>query len=360
MNIQSLRLHSFRCYDQVILRPPEGVTVLVGENGAGKTNLLEAVHLCCVGRSHRTGNDKEMIKTGQDSAAVQLTVSRADGTHDVGVRLYAMERRKKLIYINGKTAPRIGELFGHATAVMFSPEDLKTVKDGPEYRRHLMDMLLSQRQRSYFYALQSYMTALKHRNAILKSDDLRQLPVWSEELAKAAVPIVRLRRTLAGELDVLSREHYRYIGGRETETLSVAYTGQLENSADPYTDMLRGLKAVEADELRRQTTLFGPHRDDLRLTLAGQEMRSFASQGQVRTAALSLKLSSLDILEKDQGEPPILLLDDVLSELDPERRRRLLGRISRVQTLLPCTDLSDLTGAKPACILRVEKGNITE
>ena len=360
MKIQTLRLRHFRSYEQLTLCPPDGVTVLAGENGAGKTNLLEAVHLCCVGKSHRTSNDKEMIQYGKESAAVQLTVERRDGMHDVGVRLFSEQRRKKLVYVNGKTAPRIGELFGHATAVMFSPEDLKTVREGPEYRRRMMDMLLSQRQQSYFYALQSYTLALRHRNALLKGDDLRQLPAWNEELAKAAGPIVRLRRTLAGEMDVLCREHYRYIGGRDGETMAVAYRGQLENSADPSTDMLRGLKASEADDIRRQTTLFGPHRDDLLLTLSGQDMRSFASQGQVRTAALSLKLSSFDILEKDQGETPILLLDDVLSELDPERRRRLLGRISHFQTLLTCTDLSDLTGAKTACVLRVENGKLTE
>ncbi len=360
MKIKSLRLRSFRNYSQLLLQPPEGVTVLWGENGSGKTNLLEAVHLCCLGKSHRTGSDREMIRSGADSAAVQLTIQREDGLHDVGIRLYEAQRRRKLIYINGKTAARIGELFGHATAVMFSPEDLRILRDGPEGRRRYMDMLLCQRRPAYFYALQSYASALKHRNALLKGEDLRQLPVWDEALSRAADPIVRLRRELAEDLCPLCREHYLYIGGRESEIMDLAYQGPLKDSGDISGDMLRGLAAHREEDLRRQTTCFGPHRDDLSVTLTGQDMRSYASQGQVRTAALSLKLAAFDILERTQGEPPLLLLDDVLSELDPERRRRLLLRISRVQTLLTCTDLSDLTGASPACVIRVAAGTLTE
>ena len=360
MKIRSLRLRSFRSYEQLQLCPPDGVTVLVGENGAGKTNLLEAVHLCCLGRSHRTGNDRDMIRAGAESAAVQLTVERLDGVHDVGVRLFEKERRKKLIYINGKTAPRIGELFGHATAVIFSPEDLRVVRDGPEARRRFMDMLLCQRRQSYFYALQTYTAALRHRNALLKGEDLRQLPAWDEELCKAAGALVKSRRELAGEMDVLCRDHYAHIGGREDEEFAVAYRGHLEDSEDVAGDMLRGLENSRGEDIRRQTTTFGPHRDDLSLTLSGGDMRAFASQGQVRTAALSMKLAAFDVLEKTQGEPPLLLLDDVLSELDPDRRRRLLSRVKNVQTLLTCTDLIDLTGADPACVLRVKGGKVEE
>ncbi len=360
MKIKTLRLRSFRNYPQLLLHPPAGVTVLFGENGSGKTNLLEAVHLCCLGKSHRAGSDREMIRNGADSAAVQLTVEREDGLHDVGVRLYENARKRKLIYINGKTASRIGELFGHATAVMFSPEDLRVVLDGPDGRRRYMDMLLCQQRPSYFYALQSYASALKHRNALLKGEDLRQLPVWDEALCRTAVPIVTLRRSLVRELSPLCRDHYLYIGGRENETMDLEYRGCLADSDEIDADMLRGLNAHREEDLRRQTTSFGPHRDDLFLTLSGKDMRSFASQGQVRTAALSLRLAAFDLLEKTQGEPPLLLLDDVLSELDPDRRRRLLSRIAPFQTLLTCTDLSDLTGASPACVIRVDNGTLTE
>lgn len=360
MRITGLRLRDFRGYRQLLLTPPPGVTVLVGENGAGKTNLLEAVHLCCLGRSHRTANDREMIRQGQETAAVQLTVSRTDGTHDVGVRLFENARRRKIVYVNGKTAVRMGELMGHATCVIFSPEDLSLVKDGPQARRRFLDMLLSQQQRAYFYALQAYMNALKQRNALLKLGDFSQLPAWDEQLAAAAAPLARMRRDICVDLNQRAQVHYFYIGGREEERFALRYHSALADSADPIQDMLRGLAACREEDRRRQTTCFGPHRDEVALTLCGEMMKAFASQGQMRTAALSMKLAAFDLLEKAQGEPPLLLLDDVLSELDPDRRRRLIARIGRAQALLTCTDRNDFVGARPACVLRVKDGQVEE
>ncbi|MBQ9264899.1 MAG: DNA replication/repair protein RecF [Clostridia bacterium] len=360
MRMTGLRLRDFRGYKQVMLSPPEGVTVLVGENGAGKTNLLEAVHLCCLGRSHRTANDKEMIRRDQETAAVQLTVERRDGKHEVGVRLFENARRRKIVYVNGKTASRMGELMGHATCVIFSPEDLSLVKDGPQARRRFLDMLLSQQQKAYFYALQTYMSALKQRNALLKQGDLRQLLAWDEQLAAAAAPVVRLRRDACQQLNARAKNHYFYIGGREEETFGMQYRGGLAESSDPAQDMLRGLHTCREEDIRRQSTCFGPHRDEIELTLSGELLKAFGSQGQMRTAALSMKLAAFDLLEASQGEPPLLLLDDVLSELDPDRRRRLIARIGRAQALLTCTDEGDFIGARPACVLRVENGELTQ
>ena len=360
VRITGLRLRDFRGYQQVLLSPPEGVTMLVGENGAGKTNLLEAVHLCCLGRSHRTSADREMIRQGQETAAVQLTVERRDGKHEVGVRLFENAKRRKIVYVNGKIAGRMGELMGHATCVIFSPEDLSLVKDGPQARRRFLDMLLSQQQRAYFYALQTYMTTLKQRNALLKQGDLRALPAWDEQLAAAAAPVVRLRREACQQLHERAKIHYLYIGGRKEETFALRYSGALSESAEPIRDMLNGLQASREEDARRMTTCFGPHRDDIELTLCGEPLKAFGSQGQMRTAALSMKLASFDLLEAVQREPPLLLLDDVLSELDPDRRRRLIARIGRAQALLTCTDQADFIGARPACVLRVENGSLRE
>ena len=360
MRITGLRLRDFRGYQQVLLTPPEGVTMLVGENGAGKTNLLEAVHLCCVGRSHRTAQDKEMIRKGQETAAVQLTVEKNDGRHEVGVRLFENARKRKVVFVNGKTASRLGELMGHATCVIFSPEDLSLVKEGPGTRRKFLDMLLSQQQKAYFYALQTYTNALKQRNALLKQGDLRQLQAWDDQLALSAAPVVRLRRAACEQLHQKAQTHYRYIGGREEEIFSMAYRGPLADSANIGEDMLKGLRETREEDIRRQTTSFGPHRDEIELSLSGELLKSFGSQGQMRTAALSMKLAAFDLLEAVQGEPPLLLLDDVLSELDPDRRRRLIARIGRAQALLTCTDPTDYIGARPACVLRVQNGTITQ
>lgn len=365
MFIQSLRLHDFRSYHQVMLTPPRGATVFVGENGTGKTNLLEAVHLCCLGRSHRTSNDREMIRTGTETCAVQVRVQRNDGADEVGVRLFApAQRRRKVLYINGKTASRTGELMGHVTCVMFSPEDLDIVRGAPQGRRRFLDMLLSQCGAGYYYALQTYNSALKQRNALLHEiaagrAQASMLDVWDEQLSQAAVPVVKARQYAAQSLCSLARGHYAHIGGRENEVFSLRYTGHLAESAAPAEELLRLLRARREEDLRRVTTTAGPHRDDLLLTLSEEDMRAFASQGQMRTAVLALRLSEVDMLTKRQGETPLLLLDDVLSELDAGRRTRLLERISGIQTLLTCTDLSDLTGAKPEAVLRVRPGEIT-
>ena len=212
MLVEELKLRNFRNYRDLALQPHPGVNLFFGRNGSGKTNLLEAVHLCCLGRSHRTANDKDMIRQGQETAAVQLTVEKNDGRHEVGVRLFENQRRKKTVFVNGKTASRLGELMGHATCVIFSPEDLSLIKEGPQVRRKFLDILLSQQQKSYFYALQTYTSALKQRNALLKQGDIRQLSVWDEQLALSAAPVVRMRRAVCEQLHQKAANHYRFIG----------------------------------------------------------------------------------------------------------------------------------------------------
>ena len=363
MHLTALKLKNFRSYANITLTPPEGITVIAGENGAGKTNLLEAVHLCCLGRSHRTNDDTDMIMNGAETAAVQVTVERRDGRHDTGVRLFRSQKRKKICYVNGKTAQRIGDLMGHATCVIFSPEDLGLVQDGPNIRRRYLDMLLSQLQPAYFFTLQQYTTALRQRNALLKQPESQQLnsqlDVWDEQLAQTAAPLIRLRAQMSERLNAMAAAHYRSISGRDDETLRIRYMTQLTES-DLTAQALSLLQARRHDDFRRLSTSVGPHRDDLLLTLSGESLQAYASQGQARTAALSMKLAAFDLLTEEQGEPPLLLLDDVLSELDPQRRNRLIQRIRGAQALLTCTDISDLNGAEPNCVLRVSGGMVSE
>ena len=366
MRLIQLRLHRFRSYSQVALLPPAGLTVFVGENGAGKTNLLEAVHLCCLGRSHRTSDDQDMIKTGSDTAAVHATVQRNGRIDEVGVRLFRNQKQKKLIYVGGKTVPRLGELMGHMTCVMFSPEDLEIIKGAPQLRRRFVDMLMAQSVPGYFYALQRYNTVLKQRNALLKmifkdERNRSQLTDWDEQLAAAAAPLVRARAQAAQRLAELSKDYYAYIGGRADEQLSIRYQSTLAGSEDIKVDFLALLRQSAPDDLRRMSTSYGPHRDDLVINLSGEELRSYGSQGQIRTAALAMRLSQIDMLTRAQGgEPPLLLLDDVLSELDEGRQARLLAGLRHVQTLLTCTELSQAKELTPACVLKVEGGQITQ
>ncbi len=362
MVIRQLKLAEYRNYPCVSFSPAEGITVFHGANGAGKTNLLEAIHLCCLGRSHRTSQDRELIRQGSMSGSVQVQVMRRDGRREVAVKLWAQQKRAKQIFLNGKPAARIGELMGHINCVMFSPEDLELIKDGPALRRRFMDMQLSQLRPTYFYALQKYVSTLNQRNALLRAmaapggnkNPAGQLEVWDEQLAREGATLTEHRRWFAQILREYAGNNYEHISGIKEEIFEAQYIGALSKSDKPYEAMLEGLYKTRREDTRRCATHFGPHRDDLHLTIKGQDMKNFASQGQMRTAALALRLSQLAMVKMETGESPVLLLDDVMSELDPKRRALLLDRIEGVQTFVTCTDRSDLSGAKAQAVVEVK------
>jgi len=360
MKFTALSLKNFRNYASLIFKPGGGITVLYGANGSGKTNLLESMHLLSVGRSHRTSADREMIAQGEDVAFVRARTQRLDGKHDLEVRLYPLEKPQKRVLIQGKPAERIADMLGHATTVMFAPEDLRIVSDGPAARRRFIDMQLSQIRPSYLKALRRYLSTLEKRNALLKSqkarqsqDFYRQLDAWDEQLAGTAVYVVEPRRWFLEELSRHAAERYADIAEDVNEVFALRYTGPLATTPTPYRDMLAALKRTRAEDERRLFTTFGPHRDDLSLMLAGKDLRAYGSQGQVRSAVLSMKLGELALIENEMGEMPALLLDDVFSELDHQRRNALLQSTRGVQTFITCTDKSDAAGAKADAFYRV-------
>ncbi|HPF87961.1 MAG TPA: DNA replication/repair protein RecF [Candidatus Limiplasma sp.] len=360
MKFSSLQLKNFRNYASLDLKPSEGITVLYGANGSGKTNLLESMHLLSVGRSHRTSTDREMIAQGEDVAFIRAQTQRLDGKHELEVRLYPLQRPQKRVLIHGKPAERIADMMGHATTVMFAPEDLRIVRDGPAARRRFIDMQLSQIRPSYLKALRRYLSTLESRNALLKSqkakptDDFdRQLDAWDEQLAGAAVYVVEPRRWFLEELSARAAQQYQAIAEDRDEVFTLRYTGPLATTPTPYRDMLAALKRSRSEDVRRLFTTFGPHRDDLSLLLSGKDLRAFGSQGQVRTAVLSMKLGEIQLIENEMGELPTLLLDDVFSELDHQRRNALLQSTKGVQTFITCTDKSDAAGAQADAFYRV-------
>lgn len=360
MHVKSLSLNNFRNYEQALIAPSDGVTVFTGPNAQGKTNILEALHLCCLGRSHRTARDEELIRWGAQSARVQIQTQQRDGTHEVTILLDKAQKKKKTVRIGARQAERIGELFGHVCGVLFSPEDLSIVKSGPAERRRFIDMQLSQLRPAYFYALQRAQRTLNQRNALLREIAkngalLPTLDMWDEQLALVGAEIARNRREAIGLLsEAAARAHASLTGGRET--LRLWYISQTAESGDIADALLGRLRAARQEDLRRMTTTVGVHRDDIGVTINGREARTFASQGQQRSAVLALKLAQLEMAAGETGEPPILMLDDVMSELDPERRRQLIERIDRVQTFVTCTDLSDLAGARQGAVYHVENG----
>jgi len=363
MRVKSLSLKNFRNYEQAIITPDSGVTVFTGPNAQGKTNILEALHLCCLGRSHRTARDEELIRWGESAARVQILTQQRDGTHEITILLNKAQKKKKTVRIGARDAARIGELFGHVCGVLFSPEDLSIVKDGPAERRRFLDMQLSQLRPQYFYSLQRAVRTLNQRNALLKeiaknSSLLPTLDMWDEQLALVGSEIAAQRREAVGVLSEEARKaHASLTGGREE--LRLWYISQTADAKDAADQLLGRLRAARSEDLRRMTTTIGVHRDDIGVTINGKEARTFASQGQQRSAVLSLKLAQLEMAAKETGEAPILMLDDVMSELDPSRRRQLIERIDRVQTFVTCTDLSDLAGAKQGAVYQVANGVLT-
>ena len=365
MRITQIQLAGFRNYTEADIRPCEGITVFTGNNAQGKTNILEAVYLTCTGRSHRTVHDKEMIKNGADFARVAIEARRSDGLHDVEIVLSHMGRRR--VKVAGNTVSKSGELLGHITGVLFAPEDLRMVKDGPAERRRFVDMELSQLRPAYYYALQRYARALKQRAALLKEAAVTMkapdtMDMYDRQLAEAGAVIMDMRRSFIEKLSVKASEIHEGVSGG-AENLRVEYCPSIVSDAsgrELADEIERVLHQARASDLRRQITANGPHRDDVKMLLDGMDARAYGSQGQVRTCALSMKLSELAIMTDESGEAPVLMLDDVMSELDPGRRRMLLKRLEGVQTFVTCTDIEDLAGAGVGRVLRVKSAQLEE
>ena len=348
MKIEELTLRNFRNYEDTTLYPHEGVNLFFGANGSGKTNLLEAVHYCALGKSHRVTGDQSVIRLGQEFASCGVSVRSGGVRREIDVRLLPGESSKKTICVDHKQIRRFSDMMGCLQCVIFSPEDLGLIREGPSVRRRYLDMMISQVNRGYFIALQQYRSGLDQRNALLKTlrndprADMGLLEVFEQAMAGPAAVIVGERKKVIALLSALAAETYRSISGREKEDFQVSYHSAFRDTDSVEKDFLKTLRENRAEDLRLGITSSGPHRDDLNLSLSKKSMKIFASQGQVRTGALSLKLAQMKALRQMSGEPPVLLLDDVMSELDKDRRMRLVKEISDYQTFITCTDESDL------------------
>ena len=328
MKIISLELENFRNYERLDLNFSDGVNVICGKNGAGKTNILESVYLTSLFSSPRTTKDKEMVKFGCEKATVRVTVERKFRRHTIAIQIDSAGKKKVLA--DGIPMRRAAEL--------------------PAERRKFLDVGLSQQQKTYFIALSRYNKVLKQKNNLLKdawkggnADDM--LSVWDTQLADYGAIIVDRRRCYLNALNELAaKAHSNLSGGREK--LELGYDTPLTSDG---VDALRAELYDKLEEAREKDKKLGyctvgPHRDDIDIVINGLDGRKFASQGQQRTIALAMKIGEVGLFEKESGEPPVLLLDDVLSELDGERRRILLDITRGVQTLLTCTEFSGGSG----------------
>ena len=348
MIIEKLTLRNFRNYEDTVLTPHEGVNLFFGANGSGKTNLLEAIHYCALGKSHRISGDHSVVRIGESFAVCGVSVSTGGVRREITVRLVPNEANKKVILLDQKPIRRFSDMMGCLQCVIFSPEDLGLIREGPSLRRRYLDMMISQVNRGYFIALQQYRSGLEQRNALLKtmrqnaSDYTGMLEVFEQAMAAPAAVIVAARKKVIAMLAELAAGTYRGISGREKEEFQAGYHSAFRETENVEEEFIRLMRENREEDLRLGVTSAGPHRDDLSLSLNRKNMKVFASQGQIRTAALSLKLAQMKALRAMSGEAPVLLLDDVMSELDRDRRTRLVKEISDYQTFITCTDESDL------------------
>lgn len=347
MLIKSLKLRNFRNYESLSIDFEKDYNIIYGNNAQGKTNIIEAIFQCASGRSHRTSKDMELLKTGAPGYYIGLSLDKEEALSTIEIN-YIKDERKR-ISVNEIPLKKTGELMGRLNAVIFSPEDILIVKEGPSERRRFLDITLSQLKPSYYFDLQQYARILFQRNSLLKEisnkkELMATLDVWNHHLIKTGSKIMRDRREFISKLNnKASLRHEKLTRGEEE--LSIGYLPSFSIEKEDGLEELekrfeRVLNQAITREVLKGTTLYGPQRDDYDIILNSMSTKIYGSQGQQRTSVLSIKLAEIDIMKEETEEYPVLLLDDVLSELDNSRQEYLFENIEKIQTFITCTDRS--------------------
>ncbi len=341
MIIESMELQHYRNYPALQISFDPGTNIFYGDNAQGKTNALEAVYVCCTTKSHRVSRDKDLIRFGQEEAHIKLQVKKDNVSYRIDMHL--KKNKPKGIAVNGIPIRKASELFGIANVVFFSPEDLNIIKNGPSERRRFLDLELCQVNKLYVHNLVNYNKILMQRNKCLKDLSFRPeyestLEIWDEQLIRYGLPLMEYRKQFIDQLNWLIEVVHGKLTGKK-EHLVLSYEPNVQ--PEEFSAVL--VKNRESDK-KQKTTLSGPHRDDMSFFINQIDIRKFGSQGQQRSAALSLKLSEIELVRELIHDYPILLLDDVLSELDRGRQNHLLNSINHIQTMITCTGLDDFIG----------------
>lgn len=377
MYLKTLQLRQFRNYQNCLVHFNAPKTILVGDNAQGKSNLLEAVELLATLKSHRSVRDRELVWEEAAVGEIRANLERAYGSVDLSITLRNQGRRT--VALNKESLRRQLDFLGILNAVQFSSLDLELVRGAPERRRSWLDAILTQLEPIYAYILQQYNQILRQRNALLKKirrqdmegtdelpyqDQVDQLALWDAQLATAGSRVTRRRSRMLQRLAPIAREWHTSISGA-TEVLEINYAPNVsieqDNPEEVQQAFLDKIQQRRLPERHQGTTLVGPHRDEVEFTINQTPARSYGSQGQQRTLVLALKLAELKLIEEVVGEPPLLLLDDVLAELDLNRQNQLLEAIQeRFQTLITTTHLGafDSQWLKSSQILSVKAGQI--
>lgn len=336
MFIHSLELDNYRNYKDLKIEFSEKTNILYGDNAQGKTNILEAIYVCGTTKSHRTSKDKELINFNSDESHIRCLAKKEDFDYKIDIHL--KKNKSKGIAVNGNPLKKARDIYGIVNCILFSPEDLNIIKNGPSERRRFIDIIISQLDKIYLDNLIKYNKILDNRNKLLKdisfdSNLMETLEVWDSQLVYYGNRIINKRKQFITELNDLVKDIHKNLTGGE-ENLLVEYEKSVDSD-----DFERELKRNQKKDLSYKNTSIGPHRDDLLLSVNGIDIRKYGSQGQQRTTALSLKLSEIELVKRKINTMPVLLLDDVLSELDSNRQIYLLNSIKDIQTIITCTGL---------------------
>lgn len=359
MYIQSIEVGNFRNYENAKLEFHPNINILYGDNAQGKTNILESIFVCGTTNSHKGSKDRELIRIGQEEAHIRMILKKREMSHRIDMHL--KKSKAKGIAIDGIPIRKSSELIGLLNVIFFSPEDLSIIKNGPTERRRFINMELCQLDGIYLSELAEYNKVLKQRNKLLKQIVYQPylkdtISIWDEKLLEYGIRIICRRRSFTEELgELLQQISEKLTGGKER--IAVHY----ETDVEPE-EFERKLNESLEKDLKFCSTSVGPHRDDLCFENQEMDLRKYGSQGQQRTCALALKLAEIEIVKQRTGDFPVLLLDDVLSELDRNRQNYLLDSIHDIQTIISCTGLEEFIDSRLTLdrIFRVSSGKISE
>lgn len=342
MYIESVTLKNFRNYEDKTIDFKDGLNIVIGKNASGKTNLLESVYCSGIGKSPRTNKAREMIRWGSDSAYIKVILKKQYSRHIVEYFIDSAD--KKIIKIDSIPLVKQSEILGMLNIVFFSPDEMKLIKESPQERRRFADISLSQQNKKYLFSLSKYNNILAQRNKLLKeSRDIKALPEmlygWDVQLAEYGAYIVAKRYEFVEKIQVFAKKiHFEITDSKEDLELEYESNVERDELDKMKESFFQKLRANLEKDMNLLYTSFGSHRDDIAIKINGIDVRKYGSQGQQRTVALSLKLAEIYLFESEVGEKPVLLLDDVLSELDASRRQKLMELSSGLQTIITCTD----------------------
>lgn len=359
MIIKSMELMNFRNYEFLDLKFSEGTNILYGDNAQGKTNVLEAIYLSATTKSHKGSKDKDIVNFNADEGHIRTYIEK-DGT-EYKVDMHLRKNKSKGIAVDGQKLKKAADLLGLLNVVFFSPEDLSIIKNGPAERRNFVNMELCQLDNFYLYNLNHYNKIVNQRNKLLKdmyfNPQLKDtLNIWDSQLLSYGSKIIERRKIFVNQLNEIIYGIHKKLSG-EKEELSVKYEPDVEIE-----NFENAMKNSQERDIKLKQTCVGPHRDDFAFMIGEIDIRKFGSQGQQRTAALSLKLSEIELVKKITKDTPVLLLDDVLSELDSSRQNYLLNSIGDIQTIITCTGLDEFINNRFEIdkVFKVVEGNIEE